>query len=201
MIPEYLEVRPEPAPIGGATQAPLQGGTIAPEAPKPGRALHTRDWFLIAAAILITAGFVLFMLYRHNRQVKSQTLDLNGLGVSALQGSTNINEVTINGQLQATNGIVLKPSAQPNGGTAGLIYYDQSSNQIRYYNGTAFVSLGADNGAVNSVGGLQGNVGIGTGLQVAGTNLINTGVLSLMGQTGAVTLNAGNGIGINGTTY
>lgn len=100
--------------------------------------------------------------------------------------------VTINGDL------VISPSLQPASGTAGQIYYDQTTNVLAYHNGTQFIPLPGTTATTTTT-----NVPIqtvGTGLTLAGSQVSNSGVLSLQGQTGNVTLTAGNGIAIDGTT-
>ena len=53
---------------------------------------------------------------------------------------------------------------------------------------------------VNTIGGVQGAITLGSGLNMSGQSLLNTGVTSLNGSTGGVSLFAGTGIGIVGTT-
>lgn len=107
--------------------------------------------------------------------------------------------VIINGSLQAKDGLIIAPTLQPTSAVAGQMYYDQNSNVLAYYNGTAFVPLSGAAG-VQSVGGVSGDINIGGGLSVAGGQLSNTGVLSIQGLTGNVALTGGNGITVNGTT-
>jgi fibronectin-binding autotransporter adhesin len=133
--------------------------------------------------------------------------DLNLQGSLSLAGPTN---VTINGELQVTDSISLAPSLQPTGAKAGQIYFDQGTNQLAYYNGSGFVFLtspSAEQGniqtltGVQSIGGAAGQLSLGSGLSVAGGQLANSGVLSVMGQAGDVTLTAGPGIVLNGTNF
>jgi len=115
--------------------------------------------------------------------------------------------LSVNGQLRVNGGLVLDPSVQPadSASTAGQIYYDNTDNHLRYYNGQAYVDVmgGADKTSLN---GLTGNITLGQGLALNGNRLTNTvilpalGVTSLQGQNGAVTLINGGGISITGTT-
>ncbi len=116
-----------------------------------------------------------------------------------LAGAPN---VTINGPIQLNDGLLLSPSLQPTGAKPGQIYYDQSTDQLAYYNGSNFVFLtGAPAGGVQSLGGGTGQLSLGGGLSLTGTQVSNSGVLSVQGQNGAVTLTAGAGIVINGTNF
>jgi len=49
--------------------------------------------------------------------------------------------VTVNGQLQVTNSLVLQPSALTGPAVAGQIYFDSTDSTLAYYNGTGFVQL------------------------------------------------------------
>jgi hypothetical protein len=118
-------------------------------------------------------------------------LDVN-LGVG--QAET----VAINGGLNVDGAFVLTPSVQPSNAQTGQIYYDQTSNELAYYNGSEFVNLGG--GGVQSLGGLTGQIALGAGLTSSGGQISNSGVTSLQGQTGDITLTAGSGIVISGTT-
>jgi hypothetical protein len=51
---------------------------------------------------------------------------------------SGIANVTINGMLQLSGGLLIAPSLQPTGARAGQIYYDQSTNQLAYFNGEVF---------------------------------------------------------------
>ncbi|HSE60804.1 MAG TPA: hypothetical protein VLA88_00760, partial [Candidatus Saccharimonadales bacterium] len=106
--------------------------------------------------------------------------------------------LVINGPLLANASFSISPSAQPSNANRGQIYYDQTDNQLAYYNGTKFVKL--NDSGVQNINGLSGAVALGGGLTVTNNQITNSGVLSLQGQTGNVTLTAGDGIVIDGTT-
>ena len=85
------------------------------------------------------------------------------------------------------------------------MYYDQSSNELNYYNGADFIKLADQQDiaavtAVSSIGGVSGPFTLGGGLTQAGTTITNSGVLTVQGQSGNVTLTGGSGIVIDGTT-
>ena len=113
--------------------------------------------------------------------------------------------LSVNGQLRVNGGFVLDPAIQPATATsaAGQIYYDRTDNRLRYFNGQVYVDVlgGPDK---TTLGGQSGNITIGPGLNLNGNQLSSVpavpSVLSLQGQTGAVTLTNGGGISITGTT-
>lgn len=55
--------------------------------------------------------------------------------------SAKNNAVTVNGQLNVTNSLVLQPSVQSGPAVTGQMYYDSTTNTLAYYNGTGFVHL------------------------------------------------------------
>jgi parallel beta-helix repeat protein len=156
---------------------------------------------------------------------KSGSTGSNGsnytVGQVSLQGIQNSDQLklssaehlAINGELQVNGGVVITPSAAPKTATAGQIYFDSTTNQLYYYDGTKFVPTAPQGGGVNSIGGAQGVITVGNGLQINGNQLSvsadllqatsknsGTGVTSFQGQSGDITLNGGDGVTINGTT-
>src|SRR5690348_15412349 len=96
MIPEYLEVEPEPAQ-GDAAKTPAAVSVVVG---RPRRSpLNVRDWLTIGAAILITSLVIGGLLLKHNlsqrqslqaaRQanIAAQDVNLTGLGSSPLKTS------------------------------------------------------------------------------------------------------------------
>lgn len=75
----------------------------------------------------------------------------------------------IDGVLAVTKTIIVAPTVQPAKATAGQIYYDETTNQPYYYDGTAFVSLAPQviPASVTSLGGVSGVIRVGNGLQLA----------------------------------
>ena len=113
--------------------------------------------------------------------------------------------LTINGQLQLADALVFKPTARPTQPVVGEFYFDQQANHLFYYDGQRYLEVLDSSQAVTSLGGLKGAIVLGAGLQISGGKLVATsaqspGVVSLQGQTGNVSLVAGAGIGISGTT-
>ena len=150
-----------------------------------------------------------------NYAVKS--LPLQGVKDNTQLEVGEANRLSINGQLSVNGTFVIKPTTAPVNPVAGQVYYDKATNQPYFYNGSQFIGLSPTPVPqhVDSLGGLSGVVGLGDSLQVTGSQLgvassllqsvanasLNSArVSSLQGLTGAVTINAGGGIGINGTT-
>ncbi len=133
----------------------------------------------------------------HNVNIPIANLDADSPALTVGSGQA----LSINGQLNVNNALVLAPTTRPDGAVTGQIYYDQVTNRLAYYNGSSFQTLLNGGDLVStSLGGASGAIATGTGLAVSGQTLNNTGVLTLQGQTGNVTLAAGSGIVVNGTT-
>lgn len=156
-----------------------------------------------------------------NRQ-DTITIPLGALkeGDVTLLGTGNL---TMEGELKLQDGFVISPSLQPSSPTLGQIYFD--GTQIKYFNGSEFVSLATDTTLDTmkttidemkvSIEGVQEQIEnqptqvvetggvdftLGAGLSLADGVLSNSGVTALQGQTGELSLVAGNGIAIDGLT-
>ena len=134
-----------------------------------------------------------------NSQYVVGALPLNGVQSNKDLSVGKLDQLTINGLLQANNTIILNPGSAPTSAKAGQIYYDEVTNEPFYYNGTKFVSLNpAAPVASTSLGGLTGAIGLGQGLTIAGNQLglVNSFTSGLVtGLTGAV-----NQIKVSGAT-
>ena len=144
-------------------------------------------------------------------------LSVDGVKQGELLKAGDVSQLTVNGQLKVTDSLVLSAGKTPTAPVAGQIYYDRAANAPYYFNGSQFISLApvAVPQSVTSLGGAAGVIGLGNGLTVNGNQLsiannvlqaingsaVNTPrVTSLQGLTGDVTLVAGSGIAISGTT-
>lgn len=222
-----------PAETPGPTLDP--SGGAAPPPPPVGTPINTppprrRRWigFVAAAGFagLVLVGFLFAAKKPSGIGVTPGGIPLDSASQftstsvpldSIPQGSLSIDsskQLTVNGQLRVNGAFVLTPSGQPANAIAGQLYFDQASNQVYYYNGTAFQNLVNKTDIVSSLGS-----SLGPGLRVVNSQLTNTGLLSntgvlsfqgqtgnvtgvtsLQGQNGAVTLTGGGGIAISGTT-
>lgn len=112
--------------------------------------------------------------------------------------------LSVNGQLNVNNSLVITPTTRPDGAVTGQLYYDQTTNKLAYYNGSSFVNILSGSLPVEppatTFNGTSGAFTTGTGITLNNEQLSNSGVLSLQGETGNVTLAAGPGIVVDGTT-
>lgn len=129
----------------------------------------------IILAILLVLGSIGVILIQANPSGSKTDLAEFENTKLPLEGVVDSSSITLDTRSVKINGsLVLAPSSQPSQAVAGQLYYDQTSNILSYHNGTNFVELAGASGG--------------------------TSVVSLQGQTGSITLNAGPGITITGTT-
>ncbi len=70
--------------------------------------------------------------------VQSVDLPVASLSPSEL---SSVQSLSINGQLNVNNSLVLSPSSRPASPVRGQLYYDGASNTISYFDGTIFTSV------------------------------------------------------------
>ncbi len=199
-----------PATSSGPPQAPPGLATPTRQSPRPPRGRRTGLFIKIAIALVILAligGVVIFIrsmapkgsvLSSQNSDATQRfnTLniplnDISGAGTVVLDNSRTL---SINGQLKANNGFVLTPSGQPTNAVAGQLYYDKSSNELNYYNGASFIPLVNNPQTVTSINNTGGTFTLGGGLGLVGTQLSNTGVISIAsGSPNLTVTNDGSG--------
>jgi hypothetical protein len=200
---------PQPAPLPPATPPTPLPQAIVPQPPTPKK---PRDWRRIVLTITFSALFLLFigagwLIFEAVRNSDNETGQVNNqiastsipLSEFASSGSLNLlgtQSLAVNGQLRANESFVLAPQAQPGKTERGQLYFDSSTNQLAYYNGSQFIQIPGeeeDTATVLTLQGQSGNITLvgGNGLQVDGTTLTNTGITSLGGATGDITLGAG----------
>lgn len=81
-----------------------------------------------------------------NSQQETFDIDLpDGLSVGDPQLLEGFDEVSINGNLNTSGYLVMGAIDEPDDAKAGLIYFDKNLSALRYYNGTEFVTLLANN--------------------------------------------------------
>jgi len=171
------------------------------------QALRRADIVLVVLLCLGLIGLVVANTHKRptqsannniQNQYSSVQIPLSGFVVNEQGVNFGTSSVVVNGAMRLNDGLVVAPSVQPNAPKAGQIYYDQNTNELAYYNGTAFVPLSASGTVVQTVGGLSGDVTLGGGLSVVGNQLANAGVVSFGGQSGAISV--GSGLKMNGAT-
>ena len=186
---------------------PIAGG-IPKKRTVVSRLLARVDLILLALLVLGAVGLVVSgIVHKRHPVVNSNAstqfgtvqLPLNQFVGTEDTVKLTVGSVVINGALKLNSGLVVSPSVQPNAPTAGQLYYDQNTNQLAYYNGTAFVPLTASSAVVQSIGGATGTLTLGGGLSVIGNQLTSaTGVTNIAGRTGGITL--GGGLSMVGNT-
>lgn len=128
------------------------------------------------------------------------TLDIPLNEVALASQLLSTRTLNINGQLKVDRSLILTPSTQPTSGIAGQMYYDSSTNQLNYYNGTGYVALGTNPQTVTSIGGTSGTLTLGGGLSLAGSVLSNTGIVSITSASTNLTVtNDGGNVTIANT--
>jgi predicted RNase H-like HicB family nuclease len=178
--------------------------------------------FTNVAIMLILFGATIAILYRTNHKnstakvtssvgadYSTQQIPLGGFIASTQGLNFGTSNVVINGALKVNNSLVISPSVQPSAPTAGQMYFDRNTNQLAFYNGTAFVPLTGSSSVVQSINGVSGNLILGGGLTVTG-NQINvdfppitypafpTHVSTIEGASGAISV--GSGLRMTGNT-
>ena len=102
---------------------------------------------LILVGLLLVGGILAIVLHKNQGQqleagsFNPLSVALNPFEATSTPEATSAQTLTVNGQLRANNSLILTPSIQPATGVAGQLYFDQTSNQLAYYNGTQFVTL------------------------------------------------------------
>jgi hypothetical protein len=141
----------------------------------PRRKLPWRLIIIVGASILLLIGGIIMLLNRASQTVQLQAgefgkvdLPLNGLEAATLASNNTAKTLKVNGQLQVSNSLVLTPGAQPSSAVAGQMYYDQTSNQLNYYNGQQFVNVGGTTNNVTNVTNFLS--GTGNGVQLQGSS-------------------------------
>ncbi len=163
--------------------------------------------FLINAAIIGAMGLIasITLLLVHNQGTKTNYVSsasnykVTSVPVKSVDAASQLQlgsatQLSVNGQLQIGNTIVLAPTSAPTNPETGQIYYDKTNNTPYFYNGTSFIAIGVNN-AVVSVQGQTGAVKFvsGKGILVSGTTVSNTGVTNLSGTNNQVHVSQSNG--------
>ncbi|HVI69356.1 MAG TPA: choice-of-anchor R domain-containing protein [Magnetospirillaceae bacterium] len=180
--------------------------------------LLTKILIPILSVVLLIAGSIIVLSQTNKStnlavelqpaEIQLDKLDIaNNLG---LQGSPSL---VVNSRLVSNGGVIITPSSQPAAASTGQIYYDNTTNQLAYFDGIRFIPIGESlsagaglsvvnstitNTGVTSLGQLTGAVALGPGL--SGTNglLQNTGVIGIVGGSGIIIDNNGGVITVSG---
>jgi hypothetical protein len=171
---------------------------------------------LALLAIIVVGGGSLFLTAKHNTASsktgapKPGDFAVSSLPLGDVKANQQLlvgqaNQITINGQLQLNDTLVLSPTTEPTSPVIGQVYFDQTAKAPFYYDGTQFVSL-APQQHVTSLGGASDVIGLGNGLSVVNNqldvsgsllqqinNAANAGVLSLAGTVNQVNVSSTTG--------
>jgi hypothetical protein len=177
---------------------------------------------LMAVSLIGVIAAISMLLGNKNKDSQVQVakkfpvskVSIDGLSASNQLGFEDIRQLAINGQLKINDSLVITPTGASSNPVLGQIYLDEVTKELYFYNGSKYTSL-SNPKVVTSLGDASGALGLGSGLEVIGNNLsigasllqqINTAkpngpqVTSLQGLNGDITLTAGNGVAISGTT-
>lgn len=203
------------APNRGTSNANVPLSAFANLAPPgsvynpPKRRSRTGIIAVVVLLLLLAATVAIIALMRPKQDASQSTSQLGPVEIPLTDFFSpqvlGAHSLVVNGSLRVNEAFVVAPSLQPATATPGQIYYDQTSNELAYYNGTEFVALNAGtatttvtNTGVASLGGLSGTVGLGAGLTTQGGLLQNTGVLNIQAGSGINVSNNGGVITVSG---
>lgn len=139
-------------------------------------------------------------------QVKSQSIGLSNLGLKAINGlQEQSGTLTVNGQVDVTDSVVLEPVSKPQTAVAGQLYFDQQQNKLAYYNGSNFFYLQGGVGAGNNVNNISNVYNVYNVSNISNiSNFTNTvtgplGVIPMFNGSGlsdSLINETGNGVGV-----
>jgi hypothetical protein len=135
-------------------------------------------------------------------------IPLSDVTPEAVLGLAQVGQLSVNGTIKVNGALILKPQDLPQTANSGEIFYDKTTNQIYYYNGSQFSQLATNATVVTGINNAAGAITLGSGLTLSNNVLssnvdpssLTGGVLSIQGQSGNITLTGGTGITVSGTT-
>jgi hypothetical protein len=166
-----------------------------------GRRAKLLGWIAVAVLLLGAGGVAAFLIHASSSR-KAVTVgsandyDITSVPLGTLSKNSVLSldqasELSINGQLRINNSFVLTPTDTPANPLLGQFYLNNTNNLLYYYNGTQFENL-ATGSEFNSLGPVS-KTSAGGGLTINGSQLINTGVTSLIGTSNQITVSGASG--------
>lgn len=170
MVPDQLQVEPEPLDKQAVTQKPqaviTEPSALSVSKPK------LWGWGLVCLLVILASIASITYLYsraskstKTSTGIKTQDINLSEIADNLEpEVASTADKVVVNGELQANNSIILSPATQPTVATLGQLYFSQDTNELRYYNGDEYVTVATDNGQITKLGqtiplnSIQGNV-------------------------------------------
>ncbi|HSX01379.1 MAG TPA: hypothetical protein VLF67_04005, partial [Candidatus Saccharimonas sp.] len=194
----FMDITPPTSsqPLPGAQVLPDQPPTwpglatvpTPPPSLPPRRGLSLKTIVLIAGAVVVAGGTVAAILLRANRPTSTQAGDFKSVQLSLADLASNPGatgligaSLQVNGRLNLSDSVVFNPSTQPTSPVAGQLYYDQTANQLAFYNGQGYLNLGATTNNTTNVTNVLTGGGAGVKLQATTPGTPQTGHLAITG--------------------
>jgi len=139
-------------PVANGPPPQVMGRPIAPvlqtayEQPKSRSMMR---WVLLSLGVgmtlLLVIGLFLATRGSNNAQISSGEYSTVSVPLNAAASDLTLDSaktLKVNGDLQVSTSLVLTPTTQPTRPLTGQLYYDKAANQLAFYNGQQFLTLG-----------------------------------------------------------
>lgn len=196
---------------GPTVQEPTVTQTVSTKTVTPKKAHKLWHFVLPLVVLVLVVGVAAMLLHLRNsnnanqqntqNNPQSQSVDLASVAPdSASFKISESNKIVFNGEIQATQGLVLVPTDEPAAAILGQLYVDQDSKEIKFYNGDSFVSLLTSESNLITADEVQALIAANTPAEP--TDAVNSlqgrsGTLSLVGTGGLTVSTNGNNITLN----
>ncbi len=152
-----------------------------------------RNWALglvLPLFLIGIGGSIFFSLQEKNHQLASNQQQAEPSGPAKPINFSDGYKLSTNVPLEANQSIIISPTAQPKDLQKGQIFFDQTANELFYYNGTEVIGL---NPSTITINGQGGDVALGSGLGFSGGTLSNSGVTGINGTANQINVNHATG--------